>query len=183
MERVSNFGRENVSTSFFSESVFESELNQSSIYKISNQQQSGINMEVINNLLNQINAEHQEQDNHESTNILALISSSFPSGFGDSINISQEINEDKMRVHLFVASTPLSVMKQIKQNKVKSIIDHENVSQYIKDDRNKSFALKFNGASASPIYNKSRQQKHKIIGRKLYLNEVDESFNKTGLLN
>ncbi|CAO1321557.1 unnamed protein product [Diamesa serratosioi] len=179
MERISNFGRENLSTSFFGESAFELEASQRSINKVTTEQQSGLNMDVINNLLNQIKLEQHQEQEDDSTNILALISSSFSSGFGDSINTSQLINEDKMRDHLFVASTPFSIMKKMKQ--VKNIIDHENVSQYIKEDGNKSLALEFNGAS--PICNKSAHKKYKLIGRKLCLNELEESFSQSGLLS
>lgn len=177
MERITNFGRENVS-SFFSESAFELDASEIANIKAPAEHQSGMNMEVINKLLNQINPKEDYED-HESMNILALISSSFPSGLGDSINMNQVTNEDKMRDNLFVASTPFSVMKKLKQ--VKNIIDHENVSQYIKEDGNKSLALEFNGAS--PIINNSTAQKHKLIGRKLHLNEPEESFNKSGMLN
>lgn len=170
MERISNFGRENVS-SFFSESAFELDASESADIKVT-AEQPGINMEVINNLLNQINTKQQEDvdyEDHESMNISALISFSFPSGIGESIHSSQVINGDKMRDNLFVASTPFSVMK-----KVKNIIDHENVSQYIKEDGNKSLALEFNGAS--PICNQSPapKQKLRIFGRKLHLNEPEE---------
>ena len=172
MERFSNFGRENVS-SLFSESAFELESSESGDMKVA-EQQSGFNMEVINKLLNQIDTKDNDNDckDHKS----ALISFSFPSGFGDGINLSQVINGDKMRDNLFVASTPFSAMTKVKNN-----IDHENVSQYIKDDGNKSLALEFNGPS--PICNKSTTTKHKLIGRKLHLNEPEESFNKSGLLS
>lgn len=178
MERISNFGRENVS-SFFSESAFELEASESADIKLSTEQ-PGINMEIINKLLNQVNTKQQEDDDyedHESMNISALMSSSFPSGVGESIHFSQVINGDKMRDNLFVASTPFSVMKKMKQ--VKNIIDHENVSQYIKEDGYKSLALEFNGAS--PICNKSPAPKHKLFRRKLHLNEPEESFNKSQL--
>lgn len=122
-----------------------------------------VNMQLVNQFMNQVNIyDDNEYGDQTPSNILALLSSSFPSGTASEKDMQVDVdNENDYGSFLFVSSTPKKDLSQIDCSSAKQ--------------RNDALAFEeFN--KASPIYSPMKRNKNILTRKRLQYSYEFEDF-------